>query len=160
MAEVREWQHAARRRRPPSAEAEREPRAAAEIPVPGLSAAAQQALEQIQGTNEDWIWRRYRGLSGDPTVQRKIRAFSEAVEREFGYAVAIERVWPHPPSAAGLFGQVQRQLETARVIRRALDEKKVKIGALVQSLRQRHVSGAKPQNRRPPEYCLSFKLLG
>src|SRR4051812_22790589 len=74
-------------------------------PGPGLSAAAQQALEQIQGTNEDWIWRQYRDLSSSPTVQREIRAFSEAVERKFGYAVAIERVWPQPtPAQRALFG--------------------------------------------------------
>ena len=115
-------------------------RAAAAIPVPGLSAAAQQALEQIQGTNEDWIWRQYRDLSSSPTVQREIRAFSEAVERKFGYAVAIERVWPQPtPAQRALFGQVQRQLETARVIGRTLAEEKVKVETLVQSLRQTHV---------------------
>ena len=77
VAEVREWQwhHAGAVRL--ALEAEREARAAAAaIPVPGLSAAAQQALEQIQGTNEDWIWRQYRGLSGtrlckgDPGLQR------------------------------------------------------------------------------------------
>src|SRR4051794_10539774 len=104
------------------------------------SAAAQQALEQIQGTNEDWIWRQYRGLSSNPTVQREIRAFSEAVERKFGYAVTIERVWPQPtPAQRALFGQVQRQLETARVIGRTLAEEKVKVETLVQSLRQRNV---------------------
>ena len=60
VAEVREWQahHAGGVRL--AIEAEREARAAAAIPVPGLSAAAEQALEQIQGTNEDWIWRQYR----------------------------------------------------------------------------------------------------
>jgi hypothetical protein len=110
------------------------------MPVPGLSAAAQQALEQIQGTNEDWIWRQYRALSSSPTVQREIRAFSEAVERKFGYAVTIERVWPQPtPAQRALFGQVQRQLETARVIGRTLAEEKVKVETLVQSLRQRDV---------------------
>ena len=77
VVEVRElqWHHAGGVRL--ALEAEREARAAAAIPVPGLSAAAQQALEQIQGTNEDWIWRQYRDLSsspscakGDPGVQR------------------------------------------------------------------------------------------
>jgi hypothetical protein len=140
VAEVREWQahHAGAVRL--AIEAEREARAAAAIPVPGLSAAAQQALEQIQGTNEDWIWRQYRSLSSNPTVQREIRAFSEAVERKFGYAVTIERVWPQPtPAQRALFGQVQRQLETARVIGRTLAEEKVKVETLVQSLRQTHV---------------------
>ena len=140
VVEVRElqWHHAGAVRL--AIEAEREARAAAAIPVPGLSAAAQQALEQIQGTNEDWIWRQYRDLSSSPTVQREIRAFSEAVERKFGYAVAIERVWPQPtPAQRALFGQVQRQLETARVIGRTLAEEKVKVETLVQSLRQRHV---------------------
>ena len=140
VVEVRElqWHHAGAVRL--AIEAEREARAAAAIPVPGLSAAAQQALEQIQGTNEDWIWRQYRDLSSSPTVQREIRAFSEAVERKFGYAVTIERVWPQPtPAQRALFGQVQRQLETARVIGRTLAEEKVKVETLVQSLRQRHV---------------------
>ena len=133
-----QWHHAGAVRL--ALEAEREARAAAAIPVPGLSAAAQQALEQIQGTNEDWIWRQYRDLSSSPAVQREIRAFSEAVERKFGYAVTIERVWPQPTAAQrALFGQVQRQLETARVIGRALAEEKVKVETLVQSLRQRNV---------------------
>ena len=105
--------------------------------------AAQQALEQIQGTNEDWIWRQYRDLSSSPSVQREIRAFSEAVERKFGYAVTIERVWPQPtPAQRALFGQVQRQLETARVIGRTLAEEKVKVETLVQSLRQTACSPA------------------
>jgi hypothetical protein len=140
VVEVRElqWHHAGAVRL--AIEAEREARAAAAIPVPGLSAAAQQALEQIQGTNEDWIWRQYRDLSSSPSVQREIQAFSEAVERKFGYAVAIERVWPQPtPAQRALFGQVQRQLETARVIGRTLAEEKVKVETLVQSLRQTHV---------------------
>src|SRR3954452_20320060 len=140
VVEVRElqWHHAGAVRL--AIEAEREARAAAAIPVPGLSAAAQQALEQIQGTNEDWMWRQYWALSSSPTVQREIRAFSEAVERKFGYAVAIERVWPQPtPAQRALFGQVQRQLETARVIGRTLAEEKVKVETLVQRLRQRNV---------------------
>ena len=46
-----------------------------------------------------------------PDLQREIRAFSGAIERKFGYAVAIERVWPQPtPAQRALFGQVQRQL--------------------------------------------------
>src|SRR4051812_7134794 len=140
VAEVRELQshHAGAVRL--AIETEREARAAAAIAVPGLSAAAQQAIDQIQGTNEDWIWRQYRGLSGSPTLQREIRTFSEAVERKFGNAVAIERIWPQPTAAQrALFGQMQRRLETARVIGRALAEEKVKVETLAQSLRQRNV---------------------
>ena len=120
-------------------EAERTARAAAAIPVPGLSEEAKQLLDQLQGVAPDRILDQYGILGGSLAARSEVRAFSEAVVRKFGYDLSLARVAPQPTAAQrAAFERERSRLETAQTLGRRLAGEQAKVQELVRGLRHKN----------------------
>ncbi|HKG76253.1 MAG TPA: hypothetical protein VKA90_01925, partial [Beijerinckiaceae bacterium] len=120
-------------------ETERTARAAAAIPVPGLSEEAKQLLDQLQGVAPDRILDHYGILGGSLAARSEVRAFSEAVARKFGYDLSLARVAPQPTAAQrAAFERERSRLETAQTLGRRLAGEQAKVQELVRGLRHKN----------------------
>jgi hypothetical protein len=120
-------------------QAELEARAAAAIPLPGLSEEAKRVLDQLHGVGIDRIEEVLRAVSTGLAVRQEIEAFGEAVDRKFGHHLSPERVSPRPsPAQRTTFERERARLETARMIAWARSLERQRTQERVRSLQQRN----------------------